>query len=264
LDLALEEQIKQFEEEIFSAIHEVDAAVEAAEDARQLAAGQLVRDLSQRYKALLGGVPDADQDTVERRIGRKLVDLRRSAMSLTRRDSGSAVAVAKDAGFVPFLEERAPPKAMEFDRTALRSTGISVGNEIESWCGKCKEMTGHRIVAVVDGEAKQVVCDVCASRHSHRASPPDKAKPKAPAPTSVAAGQLRNRDREQAKRDDARRALQNELAAAADPKMFDPKGRYKAGEIIEHPMHGRGKIENVTKGSLLVRFIDGLKPLNLF
>ena len=53
------------------------------------------------------------------------------------------------------------------------------------------------------------------------------------------------------------------LAEAVDPRPFDPKGRYKSGEIIVHPEHGRGKIENVLRGSLLVRFLEGLRPLDL-
>ena len=46
-------------------------------------------------------------------------------------------------------------------------------------------------------------------------------------------------------------------------RQFSPKERYKAGEIIEHPEHGRGKIENTLPRSLLVRFAGGLKPLKL-
>ena len=55
-----------------------------------------------------------------------------------------------------------------------------------------------------------------------------------------------------------------EVAAAATVRIFDPKERYKAGEIIVHPEYGRGKIENVLRSSLLVRFpIGGLKSLML-
>jgi hypothetical protein len=47
-------------------------------------------------------------------------------------------------------------------------------------------------------------------------------------------------------------------------RVFDPKERYKAGEIIVHAEYGRGKIENVLRSSLLVRFpIGGLKSLML-
>jgi hypothetical protein len=57
--------------------------------------------------------------------------------------------------------------------------------------------------------------------------------------------------------------LRSELQAATNVRPFSPKERYKAGEIIEHPEHGRGKIETVTRGSLLVRFARGLRPLDL-
>jgi len=73
----------------------------------------------------------------------------------------------------------------------------------------------------------------------------------------------RNEDRELQRRQEAKRQLQKELADAPEPRTFDPKARYKAGEIIVHPEHGRGKIENVLRGSLLVRFLEGLRPLDL-
>ena len=58
--------------------------------------------------------------------------------------------------------------------------------------------------------------------------------------------------------------LAEEVAAAPTVRVFDPKERYKAGEIIAHPVYGRGKIENVLRASLLVRFPRaGLKPLSL-
>ena len=54
-----------------------------------------------------------------------------------------------------------------------------------------------------------------------------------------------------------------ELDEAVEPRVFDPRGRYKANEIIVHPEHGRGKIENVNRNSLLVRFREGLRPIDL-
>src|SRR5262249_33664065 len=58
-------------------------------------------------------------------------------------------------------------------------------------------------------------------------------------------------------------ALVQELQTAENVRKFSPKERYKAGEIIEHPEHGRGKIENTLPRSLLVRFAGGLKPVKL-
>ena len=63
--------------------------------------------------------------------------------------------------------------------------------------------------------------------------------------------------------EEQKRLLQKELSDAVEPRTFDPKGRYKSGEIIVHPEYGRGKVENVLRTSLLVRFLEGLRPLDL-
>jgi hypothetical protein len=71
------------------------------------------------------------------------------------------------------------------------------------------------------------------------------------------------REQAEAKRkEEARFALLKELAEAPVVRPFVTRERYKAGEIVQHPEHGRGKIENVLRGSILVRFRDGLKSLS--
>ena len=69
--------------------------------------------------------------------------------------------------------------------------------------------------------------------------------------------------RERSRREELRRDLQRELNASIEVRPFDPKGEFKRGEIISHPQFGRGKVENVLKGSILVRFLEGLRPLDL-
>jgi hypothetical protein len=160
------------------------------------------------------------------------------------------------------LLSRAPGKSIESER-AVPTGQLHVGSEVESWCGKCKEMREHRVVAMVGGEPKQVICQTCQSRHAFKGEPPERAR-SAAAPRTVAERRaLKVEDLEKQKRQEQKRALQKELMDAVDPRPFDPRGRYKAGEIIVHPEHGRGKIENVLKGSLLVRFYEGLRPLDL-
>jgi hypothetical protein len=263
MDEATQQKIEAFHEEVGAAINEVDASLESGEQARELAAGQLVAELSRRYTELLAGLNLADKDGFERRVGRRVTDLRRAAASLTRLDSGQKVASARDAGMIPFLEQRQPPKSIVPQRAA--PTGqLSVGSELESWCGKCKEMREHHVVAMVGGEPKQVICVVCNSRHNFRDTPPERKK--AAGETVYVGGGAKRpsaEDRELQKRKEAKQQLQKELAEANEPRPFDPKGRYKAGEIIVHPEHGRGKIENVLRSSMLVRFLDGLRPLDL-
>ncbi len=261
----------QLNEEVLSGINEVDMALESGEDARQLAMGLRVEELSKRYRDLIASLGEPkDRDTVERGLGRRLTDLRRSASFLTRRMSGAKTEAARDAGSIPFLEQRQPPKSIVPQRGAP-SSKLSVGSELESWCGKCKEMREHHIVAMVGDVPKQVICVVCHSRHGYRNEPPARAR-HAGENGPMGGGEMMGsgarrgsspEEREMQKRQDAKMALKKELADAVDPKPFDPKARYKAGEIIVHPEHGRGKIENVLKSSLLVRFGEGLRPLNL-
>jgi hypothetical protein len=265
-----ETRLNQLNDDIRAAVNEVDAALESDEEPRQIAAGRLVEELASRYREILPGLTEKQRDEAERGVGRRLTDLRRAAAALSRRDSGRAIPLARDAGVLPFIEQRQPPKSIVPPRAAPTGNKLSVGSEVESWCGKCKEMTTHNIVAMVGDHAKQVICQVCSSRHEFRTEPPARHRQAARAGTAsdgnaAAAGAARrgNEDRELAKRQEAKRQLQKELSEAVDPRPFDPKGRYKAGEIIAHPEYGRGKIENVLRGSLLVRFLEGLRPLNL-
>jgi hypothetical protein len=267
MDESQTNRLNAMNDEISAAVNEVDAALESGEEPRQVAAGRLVEGLAEKWRQLAADLSLADRDAAERGVGRRLTDLRRAAAALSRRDSGAKVERAHDAGFVPFLERRAPPKSIVPQRAAP-SSKLSVGGEVDSWCGKCKEMTTHNIVAMVGDQPKQVICQVCNSRHDYRTEPPARHKKAASAATSTGAttaptGHARAEDRELQRRQEAKRLLQKELAEAVDPRTFDPKGRYKSGEIIFHPEHGRGKIENVLRGSLLVRFLEGLRPLDL-
>jgi hypothetical protein len=268
----MDETLNQIRLDAIDASDEVAAAIENGDDARQIAAGNLVMEVARRYSEALAAVPEAERAAVERAVGRRVTDLRRAAAQLARRDSGSAVASAVDAG-QPFVERRAPGRSFELQRGYPRRDGgaFHVGGEVEAWCGKCRTHTEHHIVALVSGEPKQVICQACNSRHGYRTEPaPGRGGASATADGAPAAGSggakrvQTPEEREASRRAEEKRALVKELDAVAEPRRFDPKGRYKVGEVIFHVEHGRGKIENVLKGSLLVRFRHGLRPLNLF
>lgn len=254
---ALRTQIDSFTDECRLAFHEIDAALESGEKDRQLAAGRAIEDLGRRYRELRDAHTGNERSAIERALDRRIVDLRRSASGLVQRVGGARAQRASDAGFVPFLEQRSPssgPAPAEWPTLAPKRVGV--GTEIESWCGKCKEMRTHSIVAMVGDQPKQVICSSCRSTHNHRGEPPLRSRPAAEADSAPVA-------RERSRREEIRRDLQRELNASIEVRAFDPKATYKRGEIISHPSHGRGKIENVLKGSLLVRFLEGLRPLDL-
>lgn len=253
----LQQQIDEITEACRNAFHEIDSALESGEKERQLAAGQLVDELAARYRALREAQTGPARSKVEMALDRRLTDLRRSAASLVQRVGGARTQRAADAGHVPFLEQRSPssgpaPAAWP----TLQPKRVGVGTEVESWCGKCKEMRTHSIVAMVGDAPKQVICGSCGSKHNHRPEPPVRAR----STQTAEAEQVTSRER--TRREELRRDLQRELNASIEVRAFDPKGDYKRGEIISHAQYGRGKVENVLNGSILVRFLEGLRPLD--
>ena len=49
----------------------------------------------------------------------------------------------------------------------IRKT-LAVGSELDSYCGRCKMLLNHVVVAMVDNEPRRVRCLTCQSEHNHR------------------------------------------------------------------------------------------------
>ena len=117
---------------------------------------------------------------------------------------------------------------------------------------------------MVGDQPKQVVCQACNARHGYRTGPARKPADAEPTPSRQMTGGEREAQRRADQKANELRALAAEIAEATEVRSFDPKSRYRAGEIISHPEFGRGKIETVLRSSLLVRFsIGGLKSVML-
>jgi hypothetical protein len=258
--------LEQLKAEITDVTLQVHLAEERKDERDLVAAAHAgVERLSQRYRALIASLSPGEQLSVERALGRRVVDLKRLASLLPKvpgastgstpdRAAGGGAPEGRRITGVSWTQERGAPKA-----------ALGVGADVESWCGRCAELTTHSIVAMVGNEAKQVLCQVCGSRHTHRTTA---ARRTATGSTTTSAGETEERGRSvdpETKRKAAElRALAEELAALPEVRLFDPRERYKAGEVISHPEYGRGKIQNVLRSSLLVRFsVGGLKSLML-
>ncbi|HVZ74255.1 MAG TPA: hypothetical protein VHJ20_17870 [Polyangia bacterium] len=260
--------IDQVSDEIRDATLQVHQAQER-QDERDVvvAALESIERVASTYRDLLQGLSEGDRLRAERLLGRRLVDLKRLGSLLPKVPMPSRESTPdRVAGAGAIGQRRITGVSWSPHDRAAPTGAPKVGSDIEAWCGKCGESTTHSIVAMVGAEPKQVLCQVCNSRHAYRTSP---ARKRATAEGGAAGGEgdLRPRvavDPEAARRAAAMRALGEEVAAAQEVRRFDPKERYKAGEIISHPVYGRGKIENVLRSSLLVRFsVGGLKSLML-
>jgi hypothetical protein len=242
------------------------AQEQADERERVIAAHQGVDRLSQRYRELCASLSESEKMRVERTLGRRVTDLRRLASALPRignvdttpdrQVTGPSVAGERRITGVSWRSNSAAPPPPSTAR---------VGGEIESWCGPCDRMTTHKIIAMVGSSPKQVVCDACGGRHGYRTSPARKG-PEAPVVSTgrQASSQTLEAERKAEQKAEELRALGREVAAAAEVKTFNPRERYRPGDVISHPDFGRGKVETVLRASLLVRFPNGgLKSLLL-
>lgn len=74
----------------------------------------------------------------------------------------------------------------------MSTKALTAGGRIETRCSRCDDVTGHVIVAMVDGEVVKVECRACGSVHKYRPTKPAKVKAQAPAVRHVRAGSSRS------------------------------------------------------------------------
>ncbi len=118
---------------------------------------------------------------------------------------------------------------------------LRVGNEIDTYCGRCKMERTHRIVAMdTDGTVRQVICGMCDSRHIYHAPKKDSKKTaarKAPAATI-------------------------DIDPSLPQRSYQMSSSYNEGEVIAHPKFGVGRVIAVKDlQKIEVRFKDGVRIL---
>jgi hypothetical protein len=256
--------LEQLTQEIRDVALQVHAAQERLEDRDFISAAHAAVDsMNRRFKDLLASLASSEQMVAERALGRRVADVRRMASLLPRIPAGQVISTPdrQVSGTSLIGERRITGVSWSNNRTAP-ADGLRVGGEVDAWCGKCGETKTHNIIAMVGSDPKQVLCQSCGSRHTYRTGPARKRAAEGIAESASSRPQAP--DREAARKAEIMRALGEEVSSAETVRVFNPKERYKAGEIISHPQYGRGKIENVLRSSLLVRFPrSGLKPLSL-
>ena len=220
--------------------------------------------LSRRYREMLQSLSPGEQMKAERALGRRVIDLKRMASLLPKIPTAVTPESTPDRAAGGGAPEDRRITGVRGRTSAARPTAkLGVGADVESWCGKCGESTTHSIVAMVGDDPKQVLCQVCGSRHTHRTGPARQTTTggdrRPPATTARAPSTPRRRRRPTscarwAKRSPARRRSASSIRRSAT----------RRARSSSTPEFGRGKIENVLRSSLLVRFaIGGLKSLML-
>jgi len=150
---------------------------------------------------------------------------------------------------------------------------LSAGSEIDAWCTKCRMDLGHRIVALVAGAPKRVVCLTCGGDHAYHAprnaphtpgvvvrrrGETAAAAEKRPQPAGVRAAQ-RARAEQERYDDWAKRTLGRTNDAFT---RYSMEASFALGELVLHPKFGEGYVDTVREdGKVSVMFRDGPKTL---
>ena len=142
---------------------------------------------------------------------------------------------------------------MEIMETEISNRKL--GGNIDSWCGKCKLVLAHTIEAMVGTKPTRVHCNTCKSEHSYKPEAPNTSRQTRPRePGSTTARQPRPRVSKY------QSLLKDSDSSVA--KTYSPKDKYELGQVLEHPVFGRGiatAIKDETKIEVL--FEGGSKLL---
>lgn len=125
----------------------------------------------------------------------------------------------------------------------------TVGSEIDAWCTSCRMNLNHRVVAMVAGTVKRVLCLTCNKQHNYRAprgSTPEPAPKRAPAASRGARTAPAPRDWQAVVGD----------RDAGDFSPYSMSSTYQAGQLVSHPKFGRGYVKealDATKVAIVFR-----------
>ena len=135
---------------------------------------------------------------------------------------------------------------------------MNVGDEVESWCTRCKLMLAHTVGAMADGQIEKVICKTCNGKHKYRPNPPKSRMKK-----SSSGKTTTKTTRTRRKKDPA--VIWEETLAGHDvsqPTAYSMQGVLSQDEIIDHSTFGLGLVTDVrAEGKMEVLFKEGPKLL---
>lgn len=137
---------------------------------------------------------------------------------------------------------------------------LTAGSEIDSWCTRCKMDLGHRIVAMVSGAPKRVVCMTCNSEHNYRApKAASAALPRAPRRTATAKSAPAEK---KTKVTSSRAEWERQVRSGRPLRRYTTAERFSLGDLVQHKKFGDGYVSALNgEGKVTITFADGEKTL---
>jgi len=144
---------------------------------------------------------------------------------------------------------------------------LSVGDNIDSYCLKCKLVLAHVILFKVDGVVNRVKCNTCGAEHKYRATMPGVKKTAAVRTPGAARGRKPAAAKVTVTVNDA--PLQWNLRSRNMPPKtsiqdYYVKDTFKVKQVINHPVFGVGFVEKVASDkSIFVLFSDKVRLMGM-
>lgn len=130
---------------------------------------------------------------------------------------------------------------------AVRVKRLRPGDDVLTYCGRCKAERTHQIVAMnADGVPATVICRMCGGQHKYRAK-------------IASDGIASTAERKPAVRKSGAPPPAFVPAKAARP--YSPREVYGEGDPVDHPTFGAGMVIGARAGKIEVRFGDATKLL---
>lgn len=143
------------------------------------------------------------------------------------------------------------------------NTEKQAGDHVDARCTRCKEITNHTIIAMVEEKPARVRCNTCGGDHNYR--PPRKTKAAKSATSTVAKAPKAPR---RTAADRKREALQEEWqetagqATAGLTVAYSMDRSFRLNDLVDHPVFGVGVVKELFKPNKVeVLFASGTKAL---
>ncbi len=131
-----------------------------------------------------------------------------------------------------------------------------VGRNCDAWCTRCREVTEHTIIALVEGLPKRVECFACGGQHNYRL--PNGA-------SSASGARSGGSTRPRAPRAEPARwqfRMAEKAGGGAESKAYSISESFEEGEVMDHSSFGVGIVEKVLPGDKIeVLFSSGKRLL---
>jgi len=142
---------------------------------------------------------------------------------------------------------------------------LSVGDNIDSYCLKCKLVLAHVILFKVDGVVNRVKCKTCGAEHKYRATVPRVKKAAAMRTPSAARGRKPAAAKVTVNDAPLQWDLRNRnMPPETSIRDYYVKDTFKVSHVINHPVFGVGFVEKVESDkSIFVLFSDKVRLMGM-